>query len=135
MADQQPPSASQPEATPPAAPVPAATGGSAHKRLHRSRQHRIIFGVCGGLADYFDVDATLVRLLFVLLAFVSGAGILIYLVLLIVMPNEQHLDSHPREAVRGTMGEVASDTRSAVGSATSWTKSKLGRDKQEGDTA
>lgn len=131
MADQQPPSAPQPGATPPV-PTPPPTGGSAHKRLHRSRRHRIIFGVCGGLADYFDVDPTLVRLLFVLLAFVSGAGILIYLVLLIVMPSEQHLDSHPREAVRGTMGEVAGDTRNAVSSATDWTKSKLGRDKQAG---
>jgi len=59
------------------------------KRLYRSKQSRMIAGVCGGLAAYFNVDPTLVRLLAILLAFLSfGTAILIYLVLALIMPLE-----------------------------------------------
>ena len=58
------------------------------KRLYRSQSERMIAGVCGGLADYFDIDPTLVRLLFVLLFFLGGNGILIYLIMLILVPSE-----------------------------------------------
>lgn len=58
------------------------------KKLYRSRVDRKIGGVCGGLGEYFGIDPTLVRLLFVLgLLFVGGA-LLIYLILLIVIPEE-----------------------------------------------
>ena len=58
------------------------------KRLHRSRDERIIWGVCGGIAKYFDVDPTLVRLIAVLTLFFACTGILIYLILTIIMPLE-----------------------------------------------
>ena len=59
------------------------------KRLQRSKTERMIGGVCGGLANYFDVDATIVRLLFVLSFFFLYPGtILIYVLLLIIMPEE-----------------------------------------------
>ena len=58
------------------------------RRLYRSRRDRIIGGVCSGLATYFDVDPTVIRLIFLLAALLGGHGILIYLVLLIVMPLE-----------------------------------------------
>lgn len=56
-------------------------------RLVRSSSDRIIGGVCGGLARYFGIDATIVRLVFVL-AVLSGLSPLIYLILWIVMPQE-----------------------------------------------
>lgn len=56
-------------------------------RLVRSRTDRIIGGVCGGLARYFGIDATIVRLVFVL-AVLSGLSPLIYVILWIVMPQE-----------------------------------------------
>jgi phage shock protein C len=56
-------------------------------RLVRSASDRMIGGVCGGLARYFGVDATIVRLVFVL-AVLSGLSPLIYLILWIVMPQE-----------------------------------------------
>ena len=59
------------------------------KRLHRSNEDRWLLGVCGGLAEYFNVDATLVRVLFVLFSFAVGGGIFLYLILWIVMPLEQ----------------------------------------------
>jgi phage shock protein C len=57
-----------------------------NKPLTRSQQDRMIGGVCGGLADYLKLDATLVRLAFVLLAFAKGFGLLVYLILLVLMP-------------------------------------------------
>ena len=59
------------------------------KRLHRSTEDRWLLGVCGGLAEYFNVDATLVRVLFVLFSFAVGGGIFLYLILWIIMPLEQ----------------------------------------------
>lgn len=57
-------------------------------RPHRSRTDRIIFGVCGGLAKHYDLDATLIRILFILLALANGAGIILYLILAVIMPVE-----------------------------------------------
>jgi phage shock protein C len=60
----------------------------ATKKLYRSRTERWLAGVCGGLGEYFGVDPTLVRVLFVLFALTFGSGFLIYLVLWIVIPLE-----------------------------------------------
>lgn len=58
--------------------------------LVRSRHHRIIAGVCGGIADWLGWDPTIVRILYVVLSILSVAfpGILVYIVLWIVMPQE-----------------------------------------------
>ena len=48
-------------------------------------------GVCGGLARYFDIDATLVRVVFVLLALFSGGGVLLYIILWLVMPESAEI--------------------------------------------
>ena len=58
------------------------------KRLYRSRTDRMVGGVCGGLARYFNVDPTVMRLLFVLLTVVPGGSILPYLILWLVVPEE-----------------------------------------------
>ena len=59
------------------------------KRLTRSTKNRKIAGVCGGLAEYFDLDPTIVRVVFVLLLLPGGfPGLLPYLALWIVMPAE-----------------------------------------------
>jgi phage shock protein C len=57
------------------------------KRLYRSKQDRQIAGVCGGLAEYFNVDATLIRLGFLLLTLMGGPGLLLYIILAIVVPE------------------------------------------------
>jgi phage shock protein C len=58
------------------------------KRLMRSQSDRMFGGVCGGLADYWGLDPTLVRLAFVLLALAKGFGLVVYLLLLFLMPLE-----------------------------------------------
>jgi phage shock protein C len=59
------------------------------RRLTRSRQHRLIAGVCGGIAEYLDVDVTVVRILYILVSILSAAfpGILAYILLMFVMPR------------------------------------------------
>lgn len=59
------------------------------KKLYRARDERMIVGVAGGLGDYFSVDPTIVRLVFVLSVFFGvGAGLLVYIVLMLVVPEE-----------------------------------------------
>ena len=55
-------------------------------RLYRNRDGRMISGVASGLADYFDVDPTLVRLVFILAALINGIGIFIYIVMSFIVP-------------------------------------------------
>ncbi|HVO59196.1 MAG TPA: PspC domain-containing protein [Dongiaceae bacterium] len=62
----------------------SATGGP--KRLMRSSTDKKIGGVCAGLADYFDLDPTLVRILWVVVVFFGGTGILLYVILWLVLP-------------------------------------------------
>ncbi len=57
-------------------------------KLYRSMTDKRVAGVCGGLAKYFNVDPTLVRLAFVFLALAGGPGVLIYLIMWIVLPCE-----------------------------------------------
>ncbi len=58
------------------------------KRLTKSKTNKSVWGVCGGLAEYLQVDVTLIRLAFVLLTLAGGPGLLVYIALGIVMPSE-----------------------------------------------
>lgn len=57
------------------------------KRLYRSRQDRMVCGVCGGIAEYFDLDPTLVRLGWIIFCAMGGSGILAYLIAAVVIPS------------------------------------------------
>lgn len=61
--------------------------GDDRKKLRRSATDNRICGVCGGIAEYFGIDSTLVRLAFAGLSFVSGAGIVLYILAAIIMPK------------------------------------------------
>ena len=76
------------------------------KRLYRSRSDRMIWGVCGGLAEYFDIDPTIIRIIAVLLAFDSGAGILAYIILAIVVPLESSEASEPKDVIKENVEEM-----------------------------
>ena len=58
------------------------------KRLYRIREGRVVAGVCVGLAAYFGIDPTLVRLAFALFTIFGGAGVLLYLVAWLVIPED-----------------------------------------------
>jgi phage shock protein C len=59
-----------------------------YRRLYRSRRDRKIAGVCGGLADFFGIDPTWVRLLFILFFFLGGSALLIYIIMWVIVPLE-----------------------------------------------
>jgi len=60
------------------------------KKLYRSRINRFIGGVCGGIAEYFNIDPTIVRIVAVLSIFLGGAGFILYLASLIIIPENPH---------------------------------------------
>jgi phage shock protein PspC (stress-responsive transcriptional regulator) len=59
------------------------------KRIYRNPRNKVIAGVCAGIADYFDIDVTWVRLGFVLAIFASGVGLLAYIIAWIVIPKDE----------------------------------------------
>ena len=58
------------------------------KRLYKSRNNKMICGVCAGIADYFNIDPSIVRVLWALLAVFAGTGILAYFICALVMPED-----------------------------------------------
>ena len=70
------------------------------RRLQRSRDDRVIAGVCGGVGEYFGVDAVLVRIAAVVLVFAGGAGIVLYVIGWIAMPEAPDTDEAGEEHVR-----------------------------------
>ncbi len=58
------------------------------QKLYRSRTDRVFAGVCGGLAEYFDVDPVVVRILFVLMVLFGGTGIVLYIAAIFIVPNK-----------------------------------------------
>jgi phage shock protein C len=59
-----------------------------NKKLYRSRTNRKLWGVCGGLAQYFNIDPTLIRVLFVISLFIGSLGFWVYIVMAIIVPLE-----------------------------------------------
>lgn len=58
------------------------------KKLFRARDNRMVCGVCGGIGNYFNVDPTLIRLVWVLASFFGGSGLLVYIIAAIIIPEE-----------------------------------------------
>jgi len=70
------------------APPPPGEPPQAPKRLYRSRSERMIAGVCGGIAAYFGVDPTLVRILALATFLIPGSGVIAYLIAWVIVPEE-----------------------------------------------
>lgn len=68
------------------------------QNLYKSRNNRVIAGVCGGVAEYFNVDATLVRLAWALTFFLGGGGLILYILAVIIMPEGPGEQSQPSPA-------------------------------------
>lgn len=91
------------------------------KKLIRSSAGRMVAGVCGGLGDYFDIDPTLFRIAFVITAIFGGAGILVYVVLWIIVPEterdtitgEERLNKFGKE-VEGYVKQIADDVKQST---------------------
>ena len=79
----------------------------ADKKLCKSTKHRMFSGVCGGFADFFNIDPTIVRLIFVILGCIKGIGIIGYIICIFVLPTD-FSEIEKSESVEGST-ETQSD--------------------------
>lgn len=59
-----------------------------NKRLFRSKTNRMVAGVCGGIAEYFDIDPSIVRIICAILILCWGSGLILYIICALVIPEE-----------------------------------------------
>ncbi len=83
-------------------------------RLYRSEKNRVIGGVAGGLAAYFDLDPNFVRLIFILSAFIFGLGILVYFLLWLLLPTESKLKEPESKNIKENVQDIAQKSRGAA---------------------
>jgi phage shock protein PspC (stress-responsive transcriptional regulator) len=83
------------------------------KRLQKSATIKMLFGVAGGVGEYFGIDPVLVRIVFVALAFANGIGILLYLLLALIMPKPHAATEPPMEVVRQNVRGISQDVSEA----------------------
>lgn len=81
------------------------------RQLRRSREDRIVSGLCGGLGAFFGVDPVIFRIAFVLLAFAGGGGLVLYLVLTLVVPSEGENDVGTRDTMRRGAEDLADSVK------------------------
>ena len=94
------------------------------KKLYRSKKDKMIAGICGGIAEYFDVDSTLIRLLTVIFILLGGAGFVVYIIAWIIIPEtpekvsddkfdkrEEPKEKIKKEAEEVVEGEVAEEIK------------------------
>ncbi|MCL5019770.1 MAG: PspC domain-containing protein [Patescibacteria group bacterium] len=82
------------------------------KKLYRSEKDRIIGGVAGGLGEYLEIDPTLIRIIFVLLTVFGGSGILIYIILWILVPSEEHAGLKSEDYIKKNTKEMGAKAKS-----------------------
>lgn len=84
------------------------------ENLARSNSNKVIAGVCGGLAEYFRVDVTLVRLVWIATVFAGGAGIIMYILALIIMPEKQEVQRYQTAHTNSRSDEVVDTNQELV---------------------
>lgn len=87
------------------------TKSPAIKKLYRSETERILGGVCGGLGDFFNLDPSLIRLVFVVLAIAGGSGLPLYLVLWVILPNKSKINLPPEKVISENAEEIKEKTK------------------------
>ncbi len=79
-------------------------------RIYKSRTEKVVDGVCGGLAEYFGVDPVLVRAAFVVVTLIWGAGLLVYIALMIIMPTRDSAGT-PSETMQRTIDDLSQEAQ------------------------
>jgi len=83
-------------------------------RLYRSESDRMIAGVCGGIAEYFGIDASIVRLLFIGIILLGGSGVIVYLVLWFVLPNKSDKSKEMEEIMKKNSVELKNTAKTVA---------------------
>ena len=76
------------------------------KKLQRSKSDQVVAGVCAGIAKYFDIDPVVVRIIFALVTIGGGTGILLYILLWIIMPEEESTAQTTEETIKENAEEI-----------------------------
>ncbi len=78
------------------------------KKLYRSRDDRIILGVCGGMGEYFEIDSWIIRIFFMAFTFLNGFSIVLYLILAILIPLERGVNNETnQEEINNTIKDIS----------------------------
>jgi phage shock protein C len=101
------------------------------KKLYRSRNNRVLFGVCGGIAEYFEVDPVIVRLIFVILGLYGGAGLALYLIALILMPDQVENNSKKKKSSANDNNASKSEFEETIESVVEEIKSEFNKNKND----
>jgi phage shock protein PspC (stress-responsive transcriptional regulator) len=75
------------------------------RQLTKSSTDKVIDGVCGGIAEYFEVDSTIIRILWALAVFLGGTGVIAYIVCMIVIPDEEKVKARKEGSTAAIEGE------------------------------
>lgn len=82
------------------------TTANTSTKLTRSKKDSVIAGVCAGLGEFFQVDPTIVRLIFILIAVFGGGGILLYLILWLIVPSESSASEITKDNIEKNANEI-----------------------------
>lgn len=93
------------------------------KRLYRSKTDSVIAGVCGGLGKYFEVDPVLFRLLFIVFTLAGGSGIIIYIIMALVIPDENSSTEPMEQTLKRNAEELKNRAESFAQEMSTGTKS------------
>ncbi len=93
-------------------------------RLYRSEKERVVAGVAGGLAQYFHLDPILVRVLFVVFAFLNGFGFFAYLLLWALLPKESARDGVTEESMRENVAEMKGKAEDVIAEVRSYSETQ-----------
>lgn len=88
------------------------SGQAQFSGLYRSETNKVIAGVAGGLGEYFNIDPTIIRILFVLMTVFGGSGLIIYLVLWLIMPSQSSLPKDSQQAIKDNLEDMKAQTQS-----------------------
>lgn len=81
------------------------------KRLYRSSKDKILGGVCAGIAEYFNIDPVIIRVVFVLIFLAEGVGLMIYVILWIIVPEQKSLDKDTDEIIKENSKEIEENVK------------------------
>jgi len=94
------------------------------KKIFRSEKDRVVGGVCAGLGEFFDIDPTIIRILFVLITLFGGGGILLYLVLWLIIPSEKLSSAIDEEKIKKSSEEIKTQAQKLAQSAKAYAQSE-----------
>ena len=101
------------------------------KKLYKSRKNKMIGGVCGGLAEYLNMDPTIVRIIAGMLCLIRGIGILVYIIMCIVMPyNDEDFGEDDTENLKSANIDSDDEKKSTSKKADAEKDSKLHSDEE-----